>query len=84
MTDEEPPASEVGALFRSDDTLTARKDKVKNGFVETEESGCKTMFLFSRQVLILLGFINTQERKHLPGKQPPLSQSTNVSRRQYT
>lgn len=36
MTAKTPPALEVGALFRSDERLTAEK-KVKNGSVGTDE-----------------------------------------------
>lgn len=71
MAEKMPPALGVGALpFRWE--INSGRDKVRNGSVETGESGCKTMFVFSRQVLILLDFINTQ---CLPRKQPQLKQS---------
>lgn len=45
VADRMPPALEVGALFHSDERLTAEK-KVKNGSAATDESCCKTMFVF--------------------------------------
>lgn len=43
-----------------------------------QESCCKTRFRFPRQVLILLGFVNTEDRQCLPGKPPPPSPATDV------
>lgn len=80
MTAKTPPALEVGAQFRSDERLTAEKTRLRM-VLQGQMSCCKTVF--SRQVLILLGFINT-ENKCLPGKQPLLKQSTGMSCHQYT
>lgn len=78
MAEKMPPALGVGALpFRWE--INSGRDKVRNGSVETGESGCKTMFVFSRQVLILLDFINT-----VSAKKAATAETIGVSSCQYT
>lgn len=61
MTDKVPPALEVGALFHSDERLTAEKTRLKMVLRRQMRVAVKPCFC-SPDRLILLGFINTGEK----------------------